>query len=139
MAHRQVGKLNPPAVEKAVAPYEEGVGSLAHESSEGRIDLGAGAGIKGTNFQPHSTSSRFQVSHRIFGGGSTGRVDEHGHARGCGHQLAQKLEALRDQLAAVKIDPRRVAARPGKARDKTKPDGIIRSEEHTSELQSLRH
>src|SRR5262245_54123601 len=129
MAHRQVSKLHPPAVEEAVARYEEDVGPLAHESGKGRLDLSAGTGIKDLDLQPHCTSSRFQVSHCIFGACNTGRIDEHGHAHGGGHQLAQKLQPCYYQIYAKEIDTGQVAARPGDARDKTKPDRIIRNGE----------
>src|SRR5262249_60151887 len=74
MAHRQVGKLHPPAVEEAVARYEEDVGPLAHESGKGRLDLSAGTGLKDLDLQPHCTSSPFQGSHWTFGACNTGRI-----------------------------------------------------------------
>jgi hypothetical protein len=104
MAHRQVGKLHPPAVEKAVACYEEGVGPLAHKSCEGRIDLADGAGIMGFSLQPHGASSRFQVSHCSFGVGNTVRIDEHGQARGGGYHLTQKFQPFCRQLDVKEID-----------------------------------
>ena len=92
MARRQVGKLDPPAGEERVGGDEEGVGLVAHKRCEGRIDLAAGAGVKDLDLQPHGASSRFHVSHRRLSR-ATGRVDEHGHTRGCGHQLAQESRA----------------------------------------------
>ena len=92
-------QLDTPAGEKGVAADEEGVGPLAHERCEGRIDLAAGAGVEDLDLQPHGASSRFHVSQRGLGNGSIGRIDEHGHASGRGHQLAQELQPLCHQLA----------------------------------------
>jgi len=52
-------------------------------------------------------------------------VDEHGHASGRGHQLAQEFQPLCPQLDTEKIDACRIAARPGKAGDKTRPDRVF--------------
>ena len=54
-----------------------------------------------------------------------GRIDEHGNASGCGHQLTQEFQPLCRQLSTEKIDPCQVAARPGEAGDKTEPDRIV--------------
>src|SRR5262249_28907804 len=45
VARRQHGKLNPPALKKWVGADEEGVGPLAPDAFEGRLDLSAGAGV----------------------------------------------------------------------------------------------
>jgi hypothetical protein len=85
--------LDPPGVEEGVAADEQGVGPLARKRCEGRIDLAAGAGVKDVQFQPHGAGSRFRVSHRGLGIWA-GRVDEHGNASGCGHQLTQDFQPL---------------------------------------------
>ena len=46
LVRRCVGQLNTPVVEEGVAADEEGVGPLAHEGCEDRIDLAAGAGAE---------------------------------------------------------------------------------------------
>jgi hypothetical protein len=58
-----------------------------------------------------------------------GRIDQHAHASGCGHQFMKKFQPLRRQLAAQKIDSRQVAARPSEAGDETEPDRVIASDE----------
>ena len=73
----------------------------------------------------HDAGSGFHVSHRRLGVPSIGRVDEHGHPSGAGHQFTQEFQPLRNQLTAEKVDTRRVTARPGEAGDKTKPDRVF--------------
>ena len=46
MARRQVGQLDTSADEKGTGANVEGVGPLAYESCEGRVDLAAGAGVE---------------------------------------------------------------------------------------------
>ena len=53
------------------------------------------------------------------------RADEHGNASGCRHHLTQEFQPLGHQLSRENIDTCQVAARPGKASDKTKPDRVI--------------
>ena len=96
---RQLDQLHTPGVEEGVAADEEGVGPLAHKSREGRIDLAAGAGIDDLDLQPHGAGSRFHVSQRGLGIRGIGRIDEHGHTSGCGHQLAQEFQPLCRQLS----------------------------------------
>jgi hypothetical protein len=48
-----------------------------------------------------------------------------GHTRGRGPHITQEFQPLRRQLTTVKIDTRRVAARPSKASDKTKLDRVF--------------
>ena len=50
---------------------------------------------------------------------SIGRIDEHGHASGSGHQLTQELQPLCRQLAVKKLIPVRLP--PGRARLATRP------------------
>ena len=69
MARCQDGKLYPPGVEERAAADVQRVGSLAHKSCEGRIDLAAGAGLEDLDLQPHGTSSRFHVSQCRLGRG----------------------------------------------------------------------
>ena len=69
-----------------------------------------------------AASTSLNCSLRI---GSIGRIDEHGNTNGPGHQLAQEFQPLCRQLSPEKIDPRQVAARPGEAGDKTKPDRVF--------------
>ena len=138
MARRQSGQLDTPAVEEGVAADEERVGPLAHKRCEGRIDLAAGAGVEDLDLQPHGASSRFHVSQRGLGSRSIGRIDEHGHTSGCGHQLAQQLQPLCRQLSVEKIDTCQVAARPGEAGDKTKPDRVVADDEDDGDRRGCR-
>ena len=67
-----------------------------------------------------------------------GRIDEHGDASGCGHQLTQKLQPLCRQLADEKIDACQVAARPGEAGDQTKPDRVVADSENDRNCRGCR-
>ena len=51
VARRERRKLDAPADQEPVAGDQEGVGPLAHESGEGRLDLAAGAGVEDRNLQ----------------------------------------------------------------------------------------
>ena len=119
VVRRQVDQLDTPAVEKGVGADEEGVGPLAHKSCEGRIDLAAGAGVEDLDLQPHGAGSRFHVSHRGLGSRGIGRIDEHGHTSGRGHQFAQEFQPLCRQLPLKKLIPVRLP--PGRARLATRP------------------
>ena len=117
--------MDSPAGEKGAGADEKRVGPLAPKRRERRIDLAAGAGVEDLDLQPHGASSRLHVSQRGLGIRSIGRIDEHGNTSGCGHQLTQEFQPLCRQLGREKIDARQVAARPGEARDKTKPDRVF--------------
>src|SRR5262249_39638805 len=97
MARRHVGQLKSPAVEKTILADENGVGPLAPNSCEGRIDLAAGPGIEYLALSPHGACSRFHLSQRGFCIRSIGPIDEYGHARHSGYQLTQELQSLRRQ------------------------------------------
>src|SRR5262245_62332174 len=54
-----------------------------------------------------------------------GWIDQHGNTSGLGHQVMEKSQPLGRNLSSEKIDSGRVAARPGKAGDKAKPDRVF--------------
>ena len=60
-------QLDTSAGEKGVIADEQGVGPLAHEIRESRIDLPAGAGFEDVNFQPHGPGGRLNFSYRDIG------------------------------------------------------------------------
>jgi hypothetical protein len=70
--------------------------------------------------------------------GSFGRIDERGHTSRSGHQLAQEFQPLRRQLTDKKIDTCHVAARPGEAGDKTKPDRVFADQEDDRDRRGCR-
>jgi hypothetical protein len=104
MARRQIDPLGTPAVEEGVDTYENGVGSFSPKCCERYIDLPDRPRIEDLDLQSDGASRRFDFPQRSFGIGSVGRIDQHGHARGRGHQLAQQLQPFRRQLGAEKID-----------------------------------
>ena len=106
-------------VKKGSVADKKRVGSLAHRTCEGRIDLADGPGVVDLDLQPHGASSRLHVSYRELGTHRIGRIDEYGNASGTGHQLAQEFQPLCHQLIRDEVDTRRVAARPGEAGNKT--------------------
>src|SRR5262249_54835411 len=93
---------------------DEGVGPLPDKSRECLIDLAAAARIVDLNFQSQRASCRFDGLYRRSGI-RTGRIDEHGHTSGTGHQLTQEFQPLCCQLLREKIVP------SGRARLVTKP------------------
>src|SRR5262249_6032650 len=58
-------------------------------------------------------------------GRDIGRIDQHGHSNGLGHQLMQEPQPLGCDLLGEIVDAGGVAARPGKAGDKTKLDRVF--------------
>jgi len=66
--------------------------------------------------QCHGAGSRFNASRHGFPIG-VGRIEERGNTNGSGRKLTQELQPLCRQLTREKIDPRQIAARPGKAGD----------------------
>jgi hypothetical protein len=79
--------------------------------------------------QSPGASSRFHVSQRRLGSQSNGRIDKHGNASGPGHKFAQEFQSLCGQLGIDKIDTCQVAAGPGQAGDKAKPDRVFGADE----------
>jgi hypothetical protein len=80
--------------------------------------------------QPHGIRSRLNVTQIGCGNRLLGRIEEHGHARDCGHQHPQELQPLRRQFGCKKIDASRIAAWPGEARDEAEPDRVFGDHEH---------
>jgi hypothetical protein len=83
--------LDAPTGEERVRRDEDGVGSLAHKHCEGGIDLATGAGVVKLDLQSKSARSRFHVSARGRRRHNVGRIDEHGDASDCRHQLTQEF------------------------------------------------
>jgi hypothetical protein len=77
VARRQLDYLDAPVSEKRIAAEEEGVGPLAHERREGRVNFLTGAGIENLDLQPECASSWFHVSQRGLHIRNISRVDEH--------------------------------------------------------------
>jgi hypothetical protein len=133
-----MGQLDTPAAEESVAADEEGFGSLAYKSCEGRIDLADGADVEDLDLQSESARSRLHVSHRGLSNGSIGRIDEHGHARCSRHQLTQEFQPLRHQLSRENVDTCQVAARPSEAGDKTERDWVFGDDKDDGDRRSCR-
>jgi hypothetical protein len=111
--------LDTPIGKERTGRHEKRVDPLARKGREGRIDLVPGVGVEDLDLQPHSAGSRFYVFQHGLGICSIGRIDEHGYAGGCGDHLTKNFQPLCHQLDTEKIDACRIAARPGKAGDKT--------------------
>ena len=85
-------------MKNGVAADEEGVGPLAHESCEGRIDLAAGADVETWICSPMARAAA-STSLTVVSVCGIGWIDEHGHTSGSGHQLAQEFQSLCRQLS----------------------------------------
>jgi hypothetical protein len=101
------------------ARMKRGVGSLAHQACERRIDLAAGAGVENLDLHSHGSGSRLHISCRGLGREGVGRIDEYGHAGGSGHQRPQQFHPLRRQLTRKEIETVRLP--PGRARLAARP------------------
>jgi hypothetical protein len=80
-------------VNRAVSSDEHGIGPLALDCSERRIDLATGAGAHDLDLQPHRARGRFDVFQRDLGR-NLGRVEEHRNPSGCRHQRPQEFQPL---------------------------------------------
>jgi hypothetical protein len=109
--------VDAPAGEESRWADEEGVDPLAHKGCEGCIDLMAGGGVDDQDLQSHGAGSRLRVAQRALCACRVVRVDEDADALRRGHQVAQESQPLCRQLGIEKVDPCRVAARPGEAGD----------------------
>src|SRR5262249_54152208 len=67
---------------KAVVADEKSIGSFAHETCEGRIDLAAGAGVENLDLESQGASSRLHISQRDLCIRGIGWVDEHSNTSG---------------------------------------------------------
>jgi hypothetical protein len=117
--------LDTPAVEEGVLTDEDGIGPFARKRCEGGINLTDGAGFEDLDLQPGGTCHCVDFSQRAVGIVSIDRIYQDGHTSGCRHQLVQELQPFPRQLGVEKIDSGQVAARPGEAGDKTKPDRVL--------------
>src|SRR5262249_10576487 len=125
VACRQLRYLDTPRVEEGAGADDEGVGLLVPNNFEGGIDLAAGIGVEHLDLQSHGASRRLHVSQRDLGQRSKGWIDQHGHTS-CGRQqLAQEFESLCCQFTPEPTDAGQVAARPGKAGDKSQLDRVF--------------
>ena len=97
MARRPIRELEAPAIEKWILPKEDGVGPLAGECCENRIDCAAGARIDDLRLKSYGAAGRFHLAHgglRVNGGW----IDEHGDTGSPRQHFAQQLEPLCRQL-----------------------------------------
>src|SRR5262249_7227547 len=125
VARSQEDQLDTSADKKGATADEKRIGSIARKCCEGRIDVLAGAGIKGLDLQTHGARSRVHVSQYGLGV-CVRRIDEHGDVTSCGYELAQQFQPFCYQLVTEKIDARRVAVGPGEAGDEAQPDRVFR-------------
>src|SRR6476660_799304 len=124
VACRQLSQLDPPVEQERCAADDEGVRSLTHKSSECSIEFKAVAGVENLDLQPHGASNCSDISQYRISAGSIRRIDEHGNTNSSGHQHTQEFQPLCRQLIREKVDSRQVATRPGKARNKAKPNRV---------------
>src|SRR5262249_6224437 len=125
VTRRERRKLDAPASEEPIAGNEEGIGPVACDSGEDRLDFPAVAGVEGLDLQSDGAGSFRYIPQHGFGDRSIGRIDQHGNASGFGHQLVQQPQPFGHHLGREKIDPRQVSARPGEAGDQTKLDRVV--------------
>src|SRR5262245_45430234 len=94
MACGERGELDAPGEEERVWADEEGVGLLANESCNGRIDLSTGAGIVNLGLHPKSANGQFHSCERRRSCCCVGRIHEHGDPNGCRSVCPQNSDIL---------------------------------------------
>ena len=124
MPRRQRGKLKTSGEEEQVGADQERLDAVADECRECSRDLTAGAGVDDPNLKPHGASGLSNVS-RELNNNRRGWIDEHSHSSGSGDKLAQQAELLCPQFTDEEVHAGNVAAWPGEAGHKTKPDRVL--------------
>ena len=119
MARRERRKLHAPAGEEAVGGDEEGIGALAREGGESRIDLAAGAGVEDLNLQSEGAGGFRYVSQRGLGGRSLAGLTSTAMRTALGTISCSSPSRLATSSATKKLMP--VALPPGRARLATRP------------------
>ena len=95
-------------------------------TGKGGIDLADRRGVKDhLDLQPDCGGGLLHLPQSGLGDRSIGRIHEHRNTNGLWHQVMQEPQPLGRQLRVEKIDAGRVAAGPGEAGDKTKPDRVL--------------
>src|SRR5262249_29996066 len=118
-------RMDTPAIKEWVGGDQEGVDPLAREGCEDCIYLPGGAGIKDSNLQSESASSRFDILGNGLGSRSVGRIDEYDNANCSGQQFTQQSQLFFYQFGIEKTDACDVAARPGEAGNQVPLDRVL--------------
>ena len=82
--------------------------------------------LKNLNLEPAGAARACYLLQCGLGRRNGGWIDEHGHTSGAWHQLVQEFQPFWYHLLGKEINTCRVAARPGDAGDKSKPDRVLR-------------
>src|SRR5271166_1064185 len=86
----------------------------------------------GISLTPHGVHKKNRLKSGL-GARSIRRIHEHGNTNGLRHQVMQEPQPLGHHLQGEKIDAGRVAAGPGEAGDKTKPNRVFGDTEDLAE------
>src|SRR6516165_10511043 len=130
VVRRERRQLDAAADEEPVAADEKGVGLVAHEGGEGRLDLAPRAGIEELNLQSDGTRSFRYVPQRGLGRRSIRRIDQHDNTKGLGHQVVQEPQPLGGGLLSEKINTGGIGARPSETGDEAELDRVFTDAEH---------
>ena len=134
MAAGPLGQLQPPALKKGSPLTKRASGralaKLAKAASISRLVLALRTWICSPMVKAASSTSLNMFSACR----SMGRIDEHGHACGGGHQFTQEFQLFRANSRLREINTCQVAARPGEAGDKTTLDRVFGGDEDDCEL-----
>ena len=138
MARRQDGKLDPPAVEKRVAPTKRASGrsrtKVAKAASISRLVLALRTWICSPMARAAASTSLNVVSAFAALAGLTSTATR--VAAGTSSRRSSSRFAVNSPTE--KIDPCQVAARPGEAGDKTKPDRVFGDDEDDGDRRGCR-
>ena len=125
MARRQCCKLHAPAGEERVGADEEGVGPLAHEGAEGRIDLAAGAGVEDLDLQPEARAAASNLSNVVSVAVALAGLTSTATRAAPGTSSRRSSSRFAANSWLKKLIPVSIAARPGEAGDKTELDRVF--------------
>src|SRR5262249_13664370 len=129
VARSQRSKLHGATDEKCIGGNQEGIGAFSRKGAKGRVDLADCRSVKDLDFQPNGECRFLRIPYSSCGDRSIARIDEDGNTNSLGCKLMQELQSLGHYLIREKINASRIAARPSKASDKTKLDGVFSNAE----------
>ena len=119
MARRERRKLDGSADEERVTGDEQGVGSLAHQGREGRLDLARCTGVETEICSPMARAAS-RISRKVASADDAlAGLTSTRNTNGLGHQLVQQCQPLGREFVGKKLIP--VALPPGRARLVTRP------------------
>src|SRR5262249_16560582 len=125
ITRRERRKLDAPARKERVASDVQGFGAVAHESGEGRLDLAPSANLEDLNLQSDCRAASGRSRSVLSVAGTFAGLASTAIRTALGTSSCRSPSRLAVTSLGEIVDAGGVAARPGKAGDKTKLDRVF--------------